>query len=269
MPRFAANLSTLFTELPLAARFEAAAAAGFKAVEIQFPYALPPEDVADLLTTHGLALVLFNAPPGDFDARGERGIAALPGREDEFRASLTRALAYAAATNCPRLHVMSGLVHQGAQRATLVENLRWAAPIAAAAGVHLLLEPINGRDMPGYLLQRTVDAAAIIGLVGSDTVRLLFDVYHRQIMEGDLLAALREYLPLIAHVQIAQPPDRGEPDRGEIFFPTFFETLDQLAYAGWVGCEYRPRGNTKEGLGWLTTATATRPDLRFGHSGPT
>ncbi len=269
MARFAANLSTLFTELPLAARFGAAAAAGFKAVEIQFPYALPPEEVANLLTLHGLTLVLFNAPPGDFDARGERGIAALPGRQDDFRTSLTHALAYAAATNCPRLHVMSGLVHQGARRETLVENLRWAAPRAAAAGVRLLLEPINGRDMPGYLLQRTIDAAAIIGLVGSPAVRLLFDVYHRQIMEGDLLAALREYLPLIDHVQIAQPPDRGEPDRGEIFFPTLFETLDELAYTGWIGCEYRPRGNTLEGLGWLSTATEAKPALRFGHPGPT
>ena len=251
MPRFAANLSLLFGELPLEARFAAAAAAGFKAVELQFPYALTAHALAASLVASELSLVLFNAPAGDFDARGERGLAALPGREKDFRDSLLRALDYAAASGCPRVHVLSGLVQQGASRTTLVENLRWACPIAAAAGVTLLLEPINGRDFPGYLLQRTVEATAVIGQVGSDNLRLQFDIYHRQIMEGDLLAALREYLPLIAHVQIAQPPDRGEPDAGEIHYPTVLDALDQMGYDGWVGCEYRPRGSTLSGLGWM------------------
>lgn len=251
MPRFAANLSLLFTELPLPARFRAAASAGFDAVELQFPYALSPQDLATNLAASGLGLVLFNAPAGDFETRGERGIAALPGREREFQESLLTALDYAAVTGCPRIHVMSGLVQQGANRITLIENLRRACPIAAAAGVTLLLEPINGRDFPGYLLQRTVEATAVIGQVGGDNLRLQFDLYHRQIMEGDLLAALREYLPLIEHVQIAQPPDRGEPNSGEIHYPTVLDALDRLGYRGWVGCEYRPRGGTLEGLGWL------------------
>ena len=251
MPRFAANLSLLFTELSLPARFAAAAGAGFEAVELQFPYALSCGELAASLEANGLRLVLFNAPAGDFEAGGERGLAALRGREAEFRTSLLQALDYATVSGCPRVHVMSGLVHQGANRDTLVENLRWACPIAEAAGVTLLLEPINGRDFPGYLLQRTVEAVAIIGLVGSTNLRLQFDLYHRQIMEGDLIAALREYLPLIAHVQIAQPPDRGEPDAGEIHYPGVLGALDRLGYEGWVGCEYRPRGRTLDGLGWM------------------
>lgn len=251
MPRFAANLSLLFTELPLRARVAAAAGAGFEAVELQFPYELPAHELAASLDASGLRLVLFNAPAGDFDTRGERGLAALPGREHAFREGLLKALDYAAICQCDRVHVMSGLVQHGANRTTLIENLRWACPIAEAAGVKLLLEPINGRDFPGYLLQRTLEAAAVIGHVGCANLRLQFDVYHRQIMEGDLLAALQEYLPLIAHVQIAQPPDRGEPDRGEIHYPTVLAALDRLGYDGWVGCEYRPRGGTLEGLRWM------------------
>jgi hydroxypyruvate isomerase len=260
MPRFAANLSLLFTELPLAARFGAAARAGFDAVELQFPYALSPPELAASLNASGLNLVLFNAPAVDYETRGERGLAALPGRERDFQQSLLKALDYASVSGCPRLHVMSGLVQQGANRSTLIENLRWACPLAEAAGVKLLLEPINGRDFPGYLLQRTMEATAVIGQVGGDNLRLQFDLYHRQIMEGDLLAALGEYLPLIEHVQIAQPPDRGEPDMGEIHYRTVLEALDRLGYRGWVGCEYRPRGGTVEGLGWMD---AYRP-LRHG-----
>jgi len=262
MLRFAANLSLLFGELPLTARFAAAAGAGFEGVELQFPYALSPPELAACLEASGLRLVLFNAPAGDFEARGERGLAALPGREDEFQTSLLKALDYAAICNCSQVHVLSGVVQQGANRTTLVKNLRWACPIAEAAGVTLLLEPINGRDFPGYLLQRTVEATAIIGQVGCDNLRLQFDLYHRQIMEGDLLAALREYLPLIAHVQIAQPPDRGEPDAGEIHYPTVLDALDRMGYPGWVGCEYRPRGSTLAGLGWMDPyrRAPTQPD---------
>ncbi|MBM4228910.1 MAG: hydroxypyruvate isomerase family protein [Gammaproteobacteria bacterium] len=250
MPRFAANLSMLFTELPLLARFEAAARTGFTGVEMMFPYEAPARELAAALTANRLEMVLFNAPPGDF-AAGERGIAGLPGWEAEFEKSLLHALAYAAELDCPRIHVMAGLTHQGARRRTFVENLRRAGHLAAAAGVTLLVEPINQRDMPGYLVSRTEEALALIALVDAPNLRLQLDLYHRQIMEGDLIAAIREYAEFIAHVQIAQPPDRGEPDRGEIAFEEVLAALDDTGYQGCVGCEYRPRAGTLEGLGWL------------------
>lgn len=255
MPRFAANLSLLFTEWPFIARFEAAAAAGFRGVECQFPYEVPAADIATRLAAAGLELVLFNAPPGDF-AGGERGIAALPGREREFMAGLHRALAYATTLACPRVHVMSGLRHHGADRAVLVRNLRAAAPLAASAGVTLLVEPINPRDLPGYLLNRTEDALDIVDEVGAGNVALQFDLYHRQVVQGDLIHAVRRWGARAAHVQIAQPPDRGEPDRGEIRYEEVLAALRDTGYSGWVGCEYRPRQGTLAGLTWLKAFTA-------------
>lgn len=250
MQGYAANLSLMFTELPFPARIAAAAAAGFEAVECQFPYDWPAADLARDLRAGGVRLVLINAPPGDL-AAGERGLAALPGREAAFMTGLSTALAYARTLDCPRVHVMSGLTTQGAARATLIANLRVAAPLAADAGVELLLEPINTRDMPGYLLSRTAEVMDVIAAVGAPNVRLQFDLYHRQIMEGDLSRAIREFAPGAAHVQIAQVPDRGEPEQGEVDFRHVLATLADSGYAGWVGCEYRPRGSTLAGLGWL------------------
>lgn len=250
MRGYAANLSLMFTELPFPARFAAAAAAGFDAVECQFPYDWPAEDLAATLQATGLRQVLINAPAGNF-AAGERGLAALPGREAEFMAGLSNALHYARVLDCPCVHVMSGLVSQGAGRATLLANLRAAAPLAAAAGVELLLEPINTRDIPGYLLTHTREVVDILEAVGAPNVRLQFDLYHRQVMEGDLSRAIREFAPRAAHVQIAQVPDRGEPGHGEIDFGHVLATLADSGYSGWVGCEYRPRNATVAGLDWL------------------
>lgn len=254
MPRFAANLSMMFTEHPFPERFGAAARAGFDAVEFLFPYAHPAEDVAAWLRAHGLRNVLFNLPPGDWDA-GERGIASLPGREAEFAAGVEQALGYARMLGTPRLHVMAGLLPAGADaarhRALYVENLRHAATRAAAQGVELLIEPINGRDMAGYLLQTQADAHAVLAQVGAPNLKVQLDLYHAQIMEGDLSTKLRRYLPAIGHVQIASVPDRHEPTQGELNAAYLFALLDDLGYAGWVGCEYRPRGRTEEGLHWL------------------
>ncbi|MBI2801575.1 MAG: TIM barrel protein [Gammaproteobacteria bacterium] len=250
MPRFAANLSLMFNEVDFLARFKAAATAGFKGAEFLFPYAYPISELVARRAESGLTVALFNATPGDY-AQGERGIAGIPGREAEFEAGIATALAYCAALECRRLHVMAGLVHHGANRLTLVSNLRRVAARAAAAGVELLIEPINTRDIPGYLINRTAEALAIIDQAGDPQVKLQLDLYHHQIMEGDLTGALREYLPYAAHVQIAEPPDRGEPDHGEIDYRFIFEMLDTLGYAGWVGCEYRPRGDTVTGLAWL------------------
>ncbi len=253
MPRFAANLSLMFTEVPFLERFEAAARAGFTAVEYLFPYAYPIPELAARLAACGLEQVLFNGPPGDFIHAGERGLAALPERESEFLEGLSLALEYANALRCPQLHIMAGLTHQGAKRATFVRNMQRAARLAATCNVQLLIEPINTRDIPGYLINRTSEALALIALIGETNVRLQFDIYHRQIMEGDLLAAIDEFGAYAAHVQIAQPPDRGEPDDGEIDYRRVFSALDTVGYTGWIGCEYKPRGDTVAGLSWLTT----------------
>ncbi len=250
MPRFAANLSVLFTEVDFLARFALAREAGFEAVECQFPYAFSAAAVDAALTANHLELVLLNAPPGDF-AKGERGIAALPGRAADFTQSIATAIEYARAVRCPRVHVMSGLVQHGANTRTLIANMRNAAHAAATHGIDLLLEPINLRDMPGYLLHRTADAVSVINEIGCDNVKLQFDLYHRQIMEGDLSAAIRDYAARTGHIQIAQPPDRGEPDRGEIDFEYVLQALDDSGYAGWIGCEYKPRAGTLAGLGWF------------------
>jgi hydroxypyruvate isomerase len=261
MPKFAANLSMLYPELAFLDRFEAAAQDGFKAVEYLFPYAFEPAEIAARLTAHGLQQVLFNAPPGDWDA-GERGLACRPGREAEFRTGFALALDYAAALNCPRIHVMAGLLPAGSDReslsATYVSNVRWAAAQAASHGVNVLIEPINLRDMPGYFLTRQDQAHQVVAEVGAPNLQVQMDLYHCQITEGDLAMKLRQYLPTgnVGHLQIAGVPQRHEPDLGELNYPCLFEVLDALGYTGWVGCEYRPQaglqpGGTSAGLGWL------------------
>lgn len=250
MPRFAANLTTMFTEVEFPRRFDRARAAGFKGVEFLFPYAYPPEDVGLWCETAGVHCALFNLPPGDFEA-GERGITALPGREDEFRSSVDRAIDYARALGGRRVHAMAGLRQAGATIETYIDNLRYAARRLAAEDIELLIEPINPRDMPGYLLASQHEALAIIAAVDEPNLRLQCDLYHLQIISGDLSRTLERDLDRIGHVQIAGVPDRHEPDCGEIAYPAIFALLDRLGYAGWVGCEYRPRGRTEDGLGWL------------------
>jgi hydroxypyruvate isomerase len=266
MPRFAANLSMLYTELEFLDRFAAAAGDGFTGVEYLFPYAYPAQAIAAQLQAHGLTQVLFNAPPGDWDA-GERGLACLPGREQEFRDGIQQALAYAAMLNCPRIHVMAGLLPAGRVaddaplRQTYIANLQHAAQAAAQQGVQLMIEPINGRDMPGYYLQRQDQAHGLLADIGAANVQVQMDLYHCQIVEGDVAMKLRRYLPTgrVGHLQVAGVPERHEPDIGELHHPYLFALLDQLGYSGWVGCEYRPRAGTREGLGWLRAARAASP----------
>ncbi|MDO8717786.1 MAG: hydroxypyruvate isomerase family protein [Polaromonas sp.] len=261
MPQFAANLSMLYPELDFLDRFEAAAKDGFKAVEYLFPYAFEPREIAARLKANGLQQVLFNAPPGDWDG-GERGLACLPGREAEFRAGIGKALDYAAALNCPRIHVMAGLLPLGTEREALyptyINQLRWAAQEAARQGVDVLIEPINTRDIPRFFLNRQDHAHEVVKDVGASNLKVQMDLYHCQIVEGDLAMKLRHYLPTgnVGHIQIAGVPERHEPDLGELNYPYLFDVLDELGYEGWVGCEYRPRagmqpGGTSAGLGWL------------------
>ena len=254
MPRFAANLSMLYPQHDFLDRFAAAAADGFKAVEYLFPYDYSPEQLKQKLTDNGLVQALFNAPPGDW-AAGERGIASLPGRESEFRQGFDRALEYAAVLGNDRIHVMAGLLPSENLReqhhAVYLENLRYAAAQAAAAGITVLLEPINTRDMPGFFLNRQDQAHAICAEVGAVNLKVQFDCYHCQIVEGDLMTKLRRDFAGIGHIQIAGVPDRHEPDMGELNYPQLFKLIDELGYAGWVGCEYRPKGDTSEGLAWM------------------
>jgi len=264
MPRFAANLSMMYTEHDFLDRFGAAARDGFRAVEYLFPYAFEPVELAQRLADHGLAQVLFNAPPGDFDA-GERGLACLPGREEAFRrAFVEQALPYAAALRCPRVHVMAGLIPPGSDAASLretyVDNLAWAARQAASAGVDVLIEPINTRDIPRYFLNRQDHAHEIVAEVGASNLKVQMDLYHCQIVEGDVAMKLRRYLPTgrVAHLQIAGVPDRHEPDLGELNGPYLFAVLDELGWAGHVGCEYRPRAGTSAGLGWFAPYRAAQ-----------
>jgi hydroxypyruvate isomerase len=253
MPKFAANLSFIFQEVDFLDRFAAAAQCGFKAVEYLGAYDQRPETVAGLLDRHGLTQALFNMPPGDW-AKGERGLAALPGREAEFRAGVDTALTYAKATRCRLVHAMAGLVPAGQDRAAAercyVENLRYAAERLAPEGVTAIIEPINTRDIPGYFLNTTAQAMAIIERVGHPNLQLQLDLYHVQIMEGDLAHKIRDLAGRYPHIQIAGNPGRHEPDIGEINYPYLFDLLDQIGYAGWIGCEYRPRGETRAGLGW-------------------
>ncbi len=253
MPRFAANLTMLFNEAPFLERFERAAEAGFKAVEFLFPYDYPPRELAALLTRNGLEMALFNLPPGDWDG-GERGLAALPGREREFRESLEVALPYVEALGCRRVHMMAGIPPDGADpsgcREVLAGNLRAAADFFATHGVAVLLEPLNARDNPGYYLNHQGEAVALLEAVGAANTGLQMDFYHCQIVDGDLAGNLRSNFAHIRHIQIAGVPERHEPDRGEVNYVYLFDLLDRLGYGGWVGCEYRPAGDTLAGLGW-------------------
>lgn len=258
MPRFAANLSLMYTEWAFPARFAAAAEDGFTGVECQFPYAFPAATLAQALADAGLQQVLINAPPGAGD---ERGLAALPGRQADFRRSfLDAALPYAQALRCPRIHVMAGLIPAGLERAalqpTFIENLAWAAEQAAPLGITLLIEPLNGRDVPGYFLNRQDHAHEIVAAVGAPNLAVQMDLYHTQIVEGDLSAKLQRYLDpahptRVGHLQVASVPARHEPDEGELDFAHLFALIDELGWDGWVGAEYRPRAATRDGLGWF------------------
>jgi len=253
MPKFAANLSMLFNEDEFLDRFAAAATAGFTAVEYLFPYAYEAETLRAALTENNLSQVLFNLPPGDWE-HGERGLAALPGREDEFRTSVATALHYAQILDCPRLHVMAGIIPEDTDpelcQRIYIENLRYAANEFAKFDKLLLIEPLNLRDNPGYLLSHQEAAVEICKQVGAPNIKVQFDFYHCQIVQGDLTRTLESLLPYIGHIQIAGVPERHEPDTGEVNYPWLFEHLDSLAYDGWIGCEYRPRGKTIEGLAW-------------------
>ena len=277
MPKFAANLSMMYPELPFLDRFEAAAKDGFTAVEYLFPYAYPAAELAARLKANNLKQVLFNAPPGGTDAASidaawasnTRGTASIPGREAEFRAGVHMALAYAEALNCPRIHLMAGLIGDGQTRAsnlpTYMANLKWAAAEVAQAGRDVLIEPINTRDIPGFFLNRQDHAHEIIQAVGASNLKVQMDLYHCQIVEGDVAMKIRQYLPTgrVGHFQIAGVPERHEPDLGEINYPYLFDVIDQVSkecgWQGWVGCEYKPRlggqpGGTSAGLDWFHKA---------------
>jgi hydroxypyruvate isomerase len=253
VPKFAANLSFIFQEVGFLDRFAAAAACGFKAVEYLSPYEHPPEVIAGQLKSHGLVQALFNMPPGNW-AGGERGTAALAGREQEFRAGVETALAYAKATNCRLLHAMAGVLPAGsdltAAERVYIANLQHAAERLSREGITVIIEPINNRDIPGYFLNTTTQAISVIGRVGHPNLKLQLDLYHVQIMEGDLAHRIRTLAGHYPHVQIAGNPGRHEPDVGEINYPFLFDLFDEIGYAGWIGCEYRPKGETRAGLGW-------------------
>ena len=244
---FAANLSMLFTELPLLARIGAAAEAGFEAVEILFPYQVAAAELKAELDRHDLPLVLINTPPGDF-AAGERGFAAVPGAEQRFAVAMRQAAEYARAADCPRVHVMAGIAAaDAAGEATFIANLRQAAE----TGLTILIEPLNPFDMPGYFLSRIEQAAGIVQAVNLPNVRLQFDIYHAQMWGGDLARRLARHLPVTGHIQIAGVPGRHEPDHGEINYSFLFDLIARSGYDGYVGCEYRPRAGTLAGLTWL------------------
>ena len=265
MPRFAANLSFLFDEVPFLERFGEAAHAGFRAVEFAFAYEYRIQELVAEQRGHRLDVVLLNAPPGDWE-QGDRGLASIPGREHEFAAGISNALQYAQALSCSRIHVMAGVVPADADDAErerrmrmYVRNLRAAAAEAQAQGVTILIEPINPRDMPGYLLTTQAQAHAVRSEVGARNLKVQMDFYHAQIVEGDLTEKLRRFLPHIGHVQIAGVPERHEPDGGEVNYGYIFKMLDELKYDGWVGCEYRPAQGTAAGLTWLYRLLDRRP----------
>jgi 2-dehydrotetronate isomerase len=274
MPRFAANLSMMYTEVPFMARFEAAAKDGFKAVEFLFPYAFDAHEIKAQLDAHGLQQVLFNAPPGDWES-GERGLSSLVDREEEFQAGIAKAIEYAKVLNCPRVHVMAGLINKEtkndtdneitlirSQWAQYKKSLGFAAKQFAAANIMGLVEPINTRDVPGYLINRQADAHRIIAEVLLDAnvdarhLRVQMDLYHVQIVEGDVAMKIRQFIDGVGHIQIAGVPERHEPSVGELNYPYLFSLLDELGYNGWIGCEYRPKGNTSDGLQWFKDAAA-------------
>ena len=253
MPKFAANLSFIFQEVEFLDRFAAAAECGFKAVEYLSPYEHPPEVIAERLSRHGLVQALFNMPPGNW-AAGERGVGALAGREQEFRDGVEKALVYAKATNCRLLHAMAGVLPAAGDRSAAervyIANLRYAAERLAREGITVIIEPINNRDIPGYFLNTTTQAMSLIERVGHPNLELQLDLYHVQIMEGDLAHHIRSLAGHYPHVQIAGNPGRNEPDVGEINYPFLFDLFDEVGYSGWIGCEYRPKGETRAGLGW-------------------
>lgn len=258
MPRFSANLSMLFTEVPFLERFARARAAGFEAVEFMFPYAHRPEEIRVRLDETGLQVVLHNLPAGDWEA-GERGIACDPARVEEFRAGVARAITYALALGAPQLNCLAGIAPAGVDAAlvqrTLVENLRFAAAALKLAGLRLLIEPINGYDIPGFYLQRTAQALALLDEVDASNAFVQYDIYHAQRSEGELAATLAQHLARIGHIQIADNPGRHEPGTGEINYRFLFAQLDRLGYSGWVGAEYRPAASTEAGLGWRQQLT--------------
>jgi len=257
MPRFAANLTMLFNEVPFLDRFERAAAAGFDAVEFLFPYAFDLHEIKARLQAHRLTLVLHNLPPGDWEG-GERGFACHPGREAEFRASVALGIEAATALGAPQLNCLAGKVPAGVDdqmlRQTFVHNLRYAAGEFKAAGLKLLIEPINPIDVPGFWLNRTAQAVSVLDEVGADNAFVQYDIYHAQRVEGELTATIERHLPRIGHMQLADNPGRHEPGSGEIQYDFLFEQIDRLGYPGWIGCEYRPRAGTEAGLGWLARA---------------
>ncbi len=254
MLRFAANLSMMFTEMPFLDRFAAARKAGFRGVEFLFPYEFDAAEIAARLSDNGLTQALFNLPPGDW-AAGERGLAAMPGREAEFDRALDTALAYAEALDCRLLHAMAGIPGKDVdpRRAmdAYVANLKKAGEAAGARGVTVLIEPINLRDNPGYFLSDLETARGVLDAVGSEHVRLQLDLYHRQVTRGDLIHAIRDYLPVSPHIQVANPPDRADPGTGEVNYIYVFAELERLGYGGWIGCEYKPPTGTVESLGWF------------------
>ena len=253
MPKFAANLTMLFTEAPFLDRFALARRAGFEAVEFLFPYAFPAAEIRKRLDDNGLALVLHNLPAGNWDA-GERGIACLPDRVGGFREGVAQAIEYAQALGVPQLNCLAGKTGAGLpdarMRGTLVENLRFAADALGRAGLKLLVEPINTYDIPGFYLSRSAQTIEILDEVGSANAFLQYDIYHMQRMEGELAATLQRLLPRIAHIQLADNPGRNEPGTGEIHYPYLFQLLDRIGYRGWIGCEYKPATTTEAGLGW-------------------
>lgn len=253
MPRFAANLTMLFGEVPFIDRFAAARAAGFRGVEYLFPYDFDKAELREQLTQHGLMQVLHNLPAGNW-AAGERGIAILPDRVDEFRDGVHRAIGYARALDCKQLNCLVGIAPADADvfelNEVLVGNLRYAADTLSKEGIRLLIEPINTIDIPGFFLSRTEQAAQIVADVGSQNLFIQYDIYHMQVMEGDIARSLQRHLARIAHVQLADNPGRNEPGTGEINYPFLFRHLDAIGYRGWVGCEYKPRTTTVDGLGW-------------------
>ncbi|WP_316162652.1 MULTISPECIES: hydroxypyruvate isomerase [unclassified Bradyrhizobium] len=255
MPRFAANLTMLFNELPFIERFAAAKAAGFSGVEYLFPYDFDKAELSEQLTRHGLTQVLHNLPAGNW-AAGERGIAILPDRVDEFRDGVRRAIEYARALDCRQVNCLVGIAPDDADprelNQVLVRNLRFAATALKAQGIKLLIEPINTLDIPGFVLNRTAQALQLISEVESDNLFLQYDIYHMQIMEGDLARTMQKHLARIAHIQLADNPGRHEPGTGEINYAFLFRHLDAIGYRGWIGCEYKPQTTTVDGLGWLT-----------------
>ncbi len=254
MPKFAANLTMMFNEVDFLDRFDAAARAGFKGVEYLFPCDYDKSAVADRLKRNNLAQVLHNLPAGDWDA-GDRGNACDPDRVGEFQDGVGAAIEYATALSCPQVNCLAGIPPRGADpekvRETFVSNLKFAANKLGDAGIRLITEPINTRDIPGFYLNHTAQARAIIEEVGSPNLGLQHDVYHMQIMEGDLAPTIEANLDIIRHVQIADTPGRNEPGTGEINYPFIFEFLDRIGYEGWIGCEYRPSGNTEAGPSWI------------------